>query len=109
MNNDHRFCKSKNGFQISALMQELMVYAGHLDCYEKCNEIIGKFLSVEVSAAQVYRVTDCYGEAIGEGEDVLDRTMPPVKQGEILYVEADGSMLQTRKDGWERSEIGQDI
>lgn len=83
-----------------------MVYAGHLDCYEKCNEVIGKFLSVEVSTAQVYRVTDYYGEAIGESEDVLERTMPPVKQGEILYVEADGSMLQTRKDGWKEVKLG---
>jgi len=87
-------------------MQELMAYAGHLDCYEKCNEIISKFLSVKVSAAQVYSVTDCYGESIGESEDVFDRTMRPVKQGEILYVEADGSMLLTRKDGWKEVKLG---
>lgn len=87
-------------------MQELMVYAGHLDCYEKCNEVIGKFLSVEVSASQVYRVTDSYGEAIGKSGDVLDRTMPPVKEEEILYVEADGSMLLTRKEGWKEVKLG---
>jgi hypothetical protein len=106
MNNDHRFSNSKNGFQISALMQELMVYAGHLDCYEKCNEVIGKSLSVEVSAAQVYRVTDYYGKAIGKSEGVLDRTMPAVKQEEILYVEADGSMLLTREEGWKEVKLG---
>ncbi|GHT55156.1 hypothetical protein AGMMS49982_20790 [Bacteroidia bacterium] len=53
---------SKNGFGISPYMQEMMVYAGHLDTYERCNEVIEKFLSVEVSPSQVYRVTNAVAE-----------------------------------------------
>lgn len=87
-------------------MQELMAYAGHLDCYQKCNEVIGKFLSVKVSAAQVYRVTDFYGAAIGESIDLSQRTLSPARQDETVYVEVDGSMIFTRDDGWKEVKLG---
>lgn len=106
INNDHHFCISKNGIQISALLQELMVYAGHLDCYEKSSDIINKFLPIKVSVAQVYRVTDIYGKQIGETNDFSERTLPPPKQEETVYVEADGSMLFTREEGWKEVKLG---
>jgi len=87
-------------------MQELMVYAGTLDCYGKCDEIIEKFLSVQVNAAQVYRVTDTYGQQIGETMEIRERTLPPVAREEVLYVEADGSMIFTRDDGWKEVKVG---
>ena len=83
-----------------------MVYAGHLDCYEKCNEIIDKFISVKVSPAQVYRVTDIYGEQIGKITDPAERTLTAVRKEETLYVEADGSMIFTRDDGWKEVKVG---
>ncbi|HUZ57333.1 MAG TPA: hypothetical protein VMU83_00955, partial [Hanamia sp.] len=52
-----------------------------------------------VSAAQVYRVTDTYGKE-AEKEVNESRSLEPVRKDEILYVQADGSMLQTRDDGW---------
>jgi hypothetical protein len=87
-------------------MQELMAYAGHLDCYQKCNEVIGKFLFVKVSAAQVYRVTDFYGASIGESIDLSQRTLSPARQEETVYVEVDGSMIFTRDDGWKEVKLG---
>jgi hypothetical protein len=87
-------------------MQELMVYAGHLDCYQKCNEIINKFLSVKVSASQVYRVTDTYGEQIGKTTDPEERTLTPVRKDETLYVEADGGMILTRNEDWKEVKVG---
>ena len=87
-------------------MQELMVYAGHLDCYKKCDEIIHKFLSVKVSASQVYRVTDLYGEQVGKITAPDERTLTPVKQNETLYVEADGGMILTRNDDWKEVKVG---
>jgi hypothetical protein len=93
ISNEHSFSSKKNGYQISSLMQELMVYAGHLDCYRKCDEIIHKFLSVKVSASQVYRITDSYGAQVGKTTEADERTLTPVKQDEMLYVEADGGMI----------------
>jgi hypothetical protein len=87
-------------------MQELMVYAGHLECYKKSDEIINKFLSVKVSASQVYRVTDLYGEQIGKTTAPDERTLSPVRKDEALYVEADGGMILTRKDDWKEVKVG---
>ncbi|MDR1676427.1 MAG: ISLre2 family transposase, partial [Tannerella sp.] len=37
------------GFGISPYMQELMTYAGHLECYARSHEILEQFLSIKVS------------------------------------------------------------
>jgi hypothetical protein len=86
-------------------LQELLVYAGQLDCYERCNEVLVKFIDIEVSASQVYLVTDCYGKA-AEKEVNVCRSLEPVKKEEVLYVEADGSMLLTRDEGWKEVKVG---
>jgi hypothetical protein len=105
INKSHPFSNGVNGFQISPRLQELMVYAGQLDCYERCNESLHHFLDIEVSPAQVYRVTDTYGKE-AEKEVNESRSPEPVKKDEILYVQADGSMLQTRDDGWKEVKVG---
>jgi Uncharacterised protein family (UPF0236) len=101
----HPFSKAVNGFQISPRMQELMVYAGQLDCYERCNEVIREFTDVEVSTTQIYRLTDKYGTQI-EAEVSKETILPPLKQQEALYVQADGSMLQTREEGYKEVKVG---
>lgn len=83
-----------------------MVYAGQLDCYGKANEIIQKFLSVQVSATQVFRLTDLYGKELGKQHDFTIRTQPPLQQQETLYIEADASMLLTREHGWKDVKVG---
>ena len=46
ISNANDFSRGNHGFQISALLQELMVYAGQLQCYAHCHEVLDKFLSV---------------------------------------------------------------
>ena len=94
-----------NEFQISPRMQELMVYAGQLDSYENCNEVIKKFTNIEVSITQVYRVTDLYGKEVGKTVN-KERTLTPLKKDEVLYTQADGSMLLTREQGWKEVKVG---
>jgi len=86
-------------------MQELIVYAGQLECYERSNEVIKQFLNVEIGHTQAHRVTDTYGEELGK-VPMTERSMPPVKNQETLYVEADGSMLLTREEGWKEVKLG---
>jgi hypothetical protein len=57
ISNENPFSQGMNGFQISPRMQELIAYAGQLDCYARCNEVIKQFLDVEVSHAHAHRVT----------------------------------------------------
>lgn len=82
-----------------------MVYAGTLDCYSRSGEILSKFLSTEVSTTQVFRLTDLYGEELGRGHDFTTRSRPPLQRGELLYVEADGSMVLTREQGWKEVKV----
>jgi hypothetical protein len=105
ISNKHPFSKAVNGFQISPRMQELMVYAGQLDSYEKGDEIIREFINVQVNTTQLYRVTDVYGK---EAEKTVnkERVLTPMKKEEVLYVQADGSMLLTRGQGWKEVKVG---
>ena len=80
-------------------------HAGQLDSYEKCNEVIEEFTGVQVSTAQVYRVTDLYGEQMGKTVNEQP-TLTPLKKDEVLYAQADGSMLLTREDGWKEVKVG---
>jgi Uncharacterised protein family (UPF0236). len=86
-------------------MQEIMSYAGHLECYEKCNEIIGHFLSIEVSPSQVYRVTTFISEQLEEEERTASRILPPIEKEDVLYAEVDGSMISTREEGWKEVKL----
>jgi hypothetical protein len=86
-------------------MQELMTYAGHLDCYGKSNEVLSRFLSVAVSSTQVYRVTNWVSEGLKEEEEKVSRTLPPISKDEVLYVGVDGSMISTREEGWKEVKL----
>jgi hypothetical protein len=94
-----------NGFQISPLLQELMVYFGQLECYEKCPEIIEKSVGVVVGHSQVHRVADTYGKEL-EKTIAKTRTLAPLKPDEVLYAQTDGSMLFTRDGGWKEVKVG---
>ena len=91
-------------------MQELMTYAGQLECYGESNEVLSKFLCVEVSVMQVHRVTDTYGnlleqqaatEPSSDEEEVME-----LKADELVYAITDGSMILTREDGWNEVKLG---
>jgi hypothetical protein len=99
------FCQ---GFGISPYMQELMTYAGHLDCYGDCNETIEKFTMVTVNPSQVYRVTDYVSESLKDEDHKGERTLQPLSKDDVLYVEVDGSMIQTRKNDepWKEVKLG---
>jgi Uncharacterised protein family (UPF0236) len=86
-------------------MQQLMTYCGQLDSYEKSNEVFKEMLQIEVSDTQIYRVTDFYGKAV-EPTVNADAVLSPLKADEVLYVQADGSMLQTREQGWSEVKVG---
>lgn len=82
-----------------------MVYAGQLDSYEKSNEVIREFINIDVSITQVYRLTDMYGKE-AEKDVNKERTLTPLKRDEVLYAQADGSMLLTREEGWKEVKVG---
>ena len=82
-----------------------MAYAGHMDCYGRSNEIIKRFLSIDVSPSQVYRVTDSVSEAMEDSIDAEERILPPLAKDDMLYVEVDGSMVHLREEGWKEAKL----
>ncbi len=82
-----------------------MVYAGQMDSYENCNEVIREFINVEVSSTQVYRVADLYGNKV-ESSLNKGKLLEPVNKEEVLYAQADGSMILTRERGWSEVKLG---
>ena len=104
INNQHQFSSGINGFQISPLLQELLVYFGQLECYEKCPEILEKTIGIEVGHSQVHRVADTYGKEL-EKTIATTRTLPPLNSEEVLYAEVDGSMIFTRDDDWKEVKL----
>ncbi len=86
-------------------MQALMTYCGQLDSYEKSSEVLKEMLQIEVSETQIYRVSDYYGKAV-EATVNEGPVLSPVKAGEVLYAEVDGSMILTREEGWSEVKAG---
>ena len=86
-------------------MQQLMTYCGQLDSYEKSNEVLKEMLQIDVSETQIYRVTDFYGKAVSATVNE-DPVLSPLKVDEVMYVEADGSMIFTREEGWSEVKVG---
>lgn len=82
-----------------------MVYVGQSECYQKAPEMLRKTIGVEVGHSQIHRVADSYGEQV-EKRTGATRTLPPPEPDEVLYVEADGSMILTRQDGWKEVKVG---
>jgi hypothetical protein len=98
----------KQGIGISPYMQELMVYAAHLDSYVKCEEILEKYTAVKVCPAQIYRVTEQVSESLKDEDIKSERKLQPVSKENVLYVEIDGSMISTRKneEPWKEVKLG---
>ena len=105
ISNEDQFSSGNNGFQISPLLQELMIYFGQLECFEKCPEILKKTSGIEIGHTQVHRVADTYGKAV-EKMIASTRTLSPLKSEEVLYAEVDGSMIFTRDDDWKEVKVG---
>jgi hypothetical protein len=58
-----------------------------------------------LSSAQLFRVTTAFGKVL-KNEVVNERVLSPLSKEEVLYVEADGSMLLTREEQWKEVKVG---
>ena len=101
------FQGQRYGFGISPYMQELITYAGQMECYGSCEEILEQFTTVKVSPSQVYRVTNYVSESLKAEDHKAERTLSPLSKNDLLYVELDGSMICTRnKESWKEIKLG---
>lgn len=96
-------------------MQEKMAYAAQAACYQESTLMLTQYLGVEVSVMQVHRVANHYGAALEKQKmkSLVEPTteaepdkVAEIKPTEVVYAEADGSMLLTRKEGWKEVKTG---
>lgn len=104
----HPYSEAVHGYQISPYLQERIVYAGQSDVYNECNDLINKFLRIDINAMQVHRLTNTYGEMSDGlvGEEESRNLFESLSEQEVVYVETDGSMVLTREDGWQEVKVG---
>jgi len=105
--NGSDFGKLVQGFAISPLLQEMMVYVGQMESYGTGVEVLQKLAGVEVSGTQLYRVTDAYGALLeaqtAEEEEMAD--VGQVDESEVVYAQMDGGMILTDED-WREVKVG---
>lgn len=108
---EHVYSRGLHGYQVSPYMQEKMVYVAQMNCYEESGEVLEKLLGVSVNTMQIHPIANCYGD-LTEREILEAQTKPQerklakVKKGEVVYAQADGSMIFTREEGWKEVKVG---
>lgn len=108
---DHVYSESIRGYQISPYMQEKMVYAAQTNCYAESSEILEMLLGITVSTTQIQRVSNTYGslieqEAIAAQTQAQESRPVEINKEDVIYAQADGSMILTREDGWKEVKVG---
>jgi hypothetical protein len=91
-------------------MRILICVLGQSKVYEEASELIRDILNVDISAPQIQRVCNYYGEQInplvkGNFETVIPKLETKDKR-DPTYVMMDGSMIYTRADGWREMKLG---
>lgn len=87
-------------------MQDLILATSSECVYSHSKELLSKYLGIEISEMQLYRITDYYGELLTT--TLADNTClhPLQSDTDVLYAMADGSMLLTREDNWKEVKLG---
>jgi hypothetical protein len=97
-------------FGISSYLQSIICQLGQSQVFEDGESLLSELLSISVSARQIQRVSEYYGEEL---EKQLDKEI--VGNAEVksslnpeddIYVMADGSMVYTREEGWKELKLG---
>ena len=82
------------------------------DCvFEEAEQMFAEFLGISVSAKQIQRVSEHYGDKLEESEEDYreeSQSVPVVSTAsqEAVYVTVDGSMVYTREESWKEMKVG---
>lgn len=96
------------GCKISPLLRERVLYLGQEVCLENASELIKEVMGVEVSDTTIHREIETYGK---EAESWIEQSSEnaetrEIGDHEVMYCEADGSMILTREESWKEVKLG---
>jgi hypothetical protein len=117
----HAWSQGLLGLQISPYFQELYIYGGQSENYEKACAWMHKYLRTAVNSSQMERLTQGYGAMLSTSntdtgvdssvlEDQIASFSKELTTESVVYVMADGSMLPTREgetaNDWREAKLG---
>lgn len=78
--------------------------------FESASEMLMSFLGVDVSAKQIQRISEYYGEQIdpiiqANHIEYMPELPPSKKPDDVCYVMLDGTMVMTRDEGWKEMKL----
>lgn len=112
MNKTHVLCQHTENFGINSKLQEMMCLLAQDCVFEEAERMLDNFLGIDVSAKQIQRVSEHYGEKLEELEvnyQQEKQEVPVVSEGKgekPVYVTLDGSMVYTREEEWKEMKVG---
>ena len=112
MSKEHPMAHSSLHFGISPKLQELICLLGQGYVFEEGEEVLNKTLGLEISAKQIQRVSEHYGQVIEDQQEeyIENRQEAPMlslsQKDESIYAMMDGSMVYTREHGWKEMKVG---
>jgi hypothetical protein len=91
-------------------LQEILCLLGQAYVFEESEDILAQLLGLTVSAKQIQRVSEHYGQALEEQQYAADKQEAPVLKlknpQEPVYLMVDGSMVFSREEGWKEMKVG---
>ncbi len=106
----HPLCQHTTRFSITSKLQEIICLLAQDYVFEQAEEVLGELLGLSLSAKQIQRVSEHYGEKLDVQSTAPAHDQAPVlsvsKPDEVVYAMLDGSMIFTREKGWREVKVG---
>ncbi len=101
----HGFAGALGTQRLSPFFRELIIFVGQKECYESAAELINKLLRATTNDTQVFRQTSNMG---GVASGLQEKELPAKAVGpdDLVYAQADGSMVLTREEKWKETKVG---
>jgi len=105
-------CQHTQHYGISSRLQEILCLLGQAYVFEESEEILEQLLGIAISAKQIQRVSEQYGQALEKQQQQYqeeEKALPVLKlkaPDEPVYVMVDGSMVFTREESWKEMKLG---
>jgi hypothetical protein len=99
-------------FGISPKLQEIICLLANNSVFSEATENLQSLLGVDISAKQIQRVSEHYGQKLEDLEVSYQDAhlnvplVEPKLNDEPVYVTMDGSMIYTREEAWKEMKVG---
>jgi len=99
-------------FGISSKLQELICLLASSSVFEEAESTLQNLLGIDISAKQIQRVSEYYGQQLETLEENYQEAtlevplIEPLSSKEPVYVTMDGSMVYTREEAWKEMKVG---